>query len=76
MKCQSPAVDESGGVDAGEKAGHVLVVDLWGRLSVPIVVLQELDEVVHVAASQIVRESLRNELVDELRDAVEHGSEW
>lgn len=74
MQGKTPAVNEALGVNAPEKACQVLIVDLQCRLLVPIVVLQELDEVIDVATSQVVRESLRKKLVNEFGNAILHGA--
>ena len=75
MKGEMPAGDEAVRVNAGEEAGQILVVYVWGRLSIKVPLFQKLDEFEHVAFGQVVWESRGNELVHELRDAVQHGAE-
>lgn len=76
MKSHTPAVNESPRVDAGEEARQVLVVDPRSGLRRPIIGLQEVDEFIYVTAGKIVRKSLRDELVNQLGDAVQHGTVW
>ena len=70
-----PACNEASRVDAGEEAGQILVVDVWSRLGIEVPSFQKLNEFEHIAFGQIVWESCWNELVDEFRDTIQHGSE-
>ena len=74
MKGEVAAGDKAVGVNAGKEASQVLVVNEWGGLSVKVPLFQKLDEFEHVAFGQVVWESRRDKLVDELRDAIQHGS--
>ena len=75
LEGKAPAVDEAVGVNAGEKSGQVLVVELRCRHLVEVGVLEILDEVENVSLCQVVRKSFRKEMVNHLGDAVQHGSE-
>ena len=54
MECQIPAGNEAVGVNAGEKACQVLIVDEWSILSVKIPTFQELNEIEHVTFGEVV----------------------
>ena len=59
LQSKPPAIDEPVGVDAREEASKVLIVYAWRRKGVKICVLEELDEVEHIAFCQVVGERLR-----------------
>ena len=71
-----PTVDEAIGVNAGKKAGQVLVVDERRCLGVEVTLLEELNQFKDIAFGQVVGKCRWDELVDELGDAVEHRSKW
>ena len=68
-------VDETIHVDAGEKACQILVEDERCWCGVEVCGLEKFDEVKNVPFGQVARASLRQELVNELGDAVQHRSE-
>ena len=76
MQSEMPTCDKAVSVDTCEEAGQVLVVNERGRVTIKIVVPQELDEFKNVAFCQVVWKSRRDELIEKFGDAVEHGAEW
>ena len=71
-----PAGDKVIGVDAREEARKVLVVDMRCRSGVKVTLLQKLNKFKNITFGQVVWESRWKELINELGDAVQHGSEW
>ena len=70
-----PTGDEAISVNAREEASKVLVVDMRCRLGIKIALFQKLNKFENITFGQVVWKSRRKELVDELGDAVQHGSE-
>ena len=62
VECEMPAGNEAVGVNAGEKAGKVLVVDEWNKVPT----FQKVNEFEHVAFGQVVGKGCWNELVNKL----------
>ena len=74
MKGEVPACNEASRVDAGEGAGQLLVVDVWSGLGIKVPLFQKLNEFEHITVGKILWECCWNELLDEFRDAIQHGS--
>ena len=71
-----PAGDEAINVNAREEASKVLVVDMRCRFGVKVSLFQKLNEFKYITFGQVVWKRRWKELVNELGDAVQHGSKW
>ena len=75
LEHEVPTVDEPLGVNSGEEACQILVVESWKVDSVEVEFLESLDEVENITLSKVVWKSCWNELIQGFGNAAEHRSE-